>query len=352
MNWKKILQRYIEWLGWGLFSPLRWTVEWFLQRRRLVVLYRVWGIGRGDALVISTVLSALHDKYGVRGIVFSKFPELFEHNPQVVANLDYNRMRKLTRSLLKSLCKYLRGKSVLCVGGETWTLGTFPWQEQPTERRNPYYVQGMQKDFAGRVDTTDATPLIAFGSDELQAYSQRFAWLPGDYGVVKASVGVGRAGFMQLKNWRVDGMQQVIRQFPDLPWVQIGESNEEVLNGAINLVGQTSLRETFWLLSGARVVLTVEGLISHAAAAFARPTVVVFSGWHEAAGLCYPTTIAVSATPPPPCAPCWQDQCATPGKPCTNDITVQQVVDAVRAAVQRPAGSGRPVLRAVEAAAR
>jgi ADP-heptose:LPS heptosyltransferase len=73
----------------------------------------------------------------------------------------------------------------------------------------------------------------------------------------------------------------------------------------------------------------VEGFISHAAAAFAAPVLVVFSGYHDARTLAYANTVVISAEPLPSCAPCYLTACSQPRKYCTEDIPVQQVVQAV-----------------------
>ena len=277
----KIVKRHIECFGWILLSPVRWLVEKILEKKHLIILYRVWGTGLGDTLAMTTILDVLHQKRNVGGIIFSKFPELFENNPQVALNLDYNRMPKLLRSLLKKVFKYLRGKSVTCVGREEWVLGTMPWQKNPESRqdRRKFYLGVLLPDIPGNLGHLEtALPVIVFGEDELRQYEERFKFLPDEFGVVKATVGATRRGGMLLKNWSVEGMQAVVlnRHASPFPWVQVGDKTEPALDGAINLLGNTSLRETFYIISRAKVVLTVEGFISHVAAALKRPLVIIF----------------------------------------------------------------------------
>lgn len=334
----KIIKRHIECLGWIILSPLRWLFEKTLENKRLIILYRVWGTGLGDTLAMTTILNVFHHEKGIRGIVFSKFPALFENNPQVALNLDYNSMPKLLRSVLKKAFKYLRGKRVICVGREEWVLGTTPWQRNPESRqdRRKFYIGGLLPDIPGSLGRFEsALPVIVFGEKELQQYEECFKFLPDKFGVVKATVGGSRSGGMLLKNWSTERMQEVVlnRDASPYPWIQLGDKTEPALNGAINLLGKTNLRETFYIISRAKVVLTIEGFVSHVAAALKRPLVIIFSGYHDLNAFYYGSAYKVTATPMPECAPCDKAVCTTPGKPCTNNISTQQVMRAVRSAI-------------------
>ena len=333
-----MIKRHIECFGWFMVSPIRWGVEWILKKRKMVVLYRVWGTGIGDTLSMTTVLNWLHHKKKVQGIVFSKVSALFENNPQVVLHLNYSTMPKLLRSLLKTSFKYLRGDCVICVGQEKWVLGTLPWREYVPDckGRSSFAIGDLVPDWSGPLDLLEkALPYLVFSEEELRTYGERYQQLPAEFGIVKASGGTSRSSGMVLKNWSIEGMQSVVLE-PDAspyPWIQIGDKNEPALNGVINLLGKTSLRETCFLISRAKVVLSTEGFISHVAAAFERPMVIVFSGYHDYESYHYPSARKVLADPMPVCAPCYLNSCITPGKPCTSTISVNQVVSEVRQAL-------------------
>ena len=335
MSFRGTLQRYAEWAGHGLLTPLRLVVEHLLRRHGLVFLYRAYGSGLGDTLAMTTVLNAFNRQMPTRAIVFSKVPALFHAHPQVVRNLDYQQLPKLARSLLKSLAKYLRGSRVIHIGREKWLLGTWPWQTTGQDHEKSWLEQMVPDLPRTGVTLVGATPEIHFAADELECFGRKFAHLPERYAVVKSSVGANRPSGMAIKNWSVAGFQHVV-DATRLPWVQLGDAAEPGLNNVVSLLGQTSLREALYVLSRASLVLTVEGFISHAAAAFHMPIVVVYSGFHDAGNLCYPTTVPVVAPVLPPCAPCYlpiDGVCLTPGKPCTAAITPEQVTAAVRSAL-------------------
>lgn len=332
----KRFQRIREWGFYQLFTPMRWVFDAWMKRRNCIVLYCVMGNGIGDALALSTILNALNKDRGTRGIVFSMCPDLFVHNPMVVKNLGYHQMSSLRRSLLKTLLRNLRGTSCICFGGEVWTLNTSPLSTTTIDdQRIPgvAWVHRLLPDSSLNLNLVGAKPAIFFSQAEQQAFSQRFQGLPKPFGLIKATIGLNRPKSTALKNWSVEGFAQVVQQCSSVAWVQVGENGEPELPGAIHLLGATSLREVLWLLSQSRILMSVEGFLTHASAAFDVPTVVPFTGIHDPAGLLYPCTIPVLPDPVPPCMPCWQEECTTEGMPCRKNIHLEKMVGAVNEAL-------------------
>lgn len=328
-----VFQRYFEFICYQLFSPIRWLVERGMGFFDLYFLYRVYGTGLGDALMISAVVSELEKRGGAKVIVFSKNHELFYANPNVVLNIDYRKMSKLVRSLLKSLAKYMRGRRVICVGQEKWVIGSFPGRDFVVDWKEGTYLHNLLPDWhpKGFFQYSDCPcPRIYFSEEELVSFGKKFSLLNQPYAVVKATVGVNRHSSMELKEWGADKMQSVIEALPlgSLKWVQIGQKEEPDLNGVVNMKG-LSIRETLFVMSRATFVLTTEGFVSHAAAALDIPCVVVFSGRHAPDKLVYKSTIPVVSLPMPACSPCFADICSNEVRVCTENISVAQVVEAI-----------------------
>ncbi len=332
------VQRIREWAAYQLMTPVRWMFERWMAHKKQVLIYCIMGNGLGDALAVSTILNYLHQRDGVRGIVFSMHPDLFLHNPQVVCNLDYKSMPSLKRSLFKSLLRTLRGKSVICFGGEIWTLKTHPLScEHIDDKRKKGWVwlQHLTPDHQLPITTLTANPKIVLGEDEVRHFSAKYNWLPKKFSVVKASVGKGRPQGALLKNWLPERFAAVVEQTSDLNWVQLGETDEESVPGAINLLGKTNLREAMFLISRTQLLLSVEGFLTHVAAAFDKSTVIPFTGAYDPMAFVYQSTIPVIADPLPLCAPCWKTICDVPGIPCRDNVRVEMVVEAVNMAIGR-----------------
>lgn len=326
----KLFHRWLECIGYIVFSPVRWGLELMLQRLKVIFLYRVYSSGIGDTFAISAVLSAIHHVDGSRGIVFSKIPELFVGNPHVIWHIDYNKLPRLFRSLLKTLAKYSRGRRVICVGHEKWFLGTWPWRESKFNYEQRW-LEAMVPDYplGAHLGGAYTPPVVAFDPEEQKVLDQKFADLPKKFAVIKATAGAQKRGFTLLKNWSEGRMQAVVdATFNKIPWVQVGEAGEQLLNNVLDRRG-LSLRESLYVISRANMVLCVEGFVSHAAAGLKVPAIVVFSGYHDPDLFVYKSTIKITAQPSVDCAPCYLSECKLSERKCVDNISVNVVVEAV-----------------------
>ena len=110
-------------------------------------------------------------------------------------------------------------------------------------------------------------------SDQEKSMVSRIAQITGDqqpYWIIDAG---GKYDFT-AKWWSTERYQQVVNHFKDrIRFVQIGEGGHHhpALEGVINLVGKTSLRELILLMHHAQGVLTPVSLPMHLAAAVETP---------------------------------------------------------------------------------
>lgn len=329
---KNIFYRYVEYYGYKIFTPVRLALELLMRSFNSVLVYRVQGSSYGDSLAISAVIAELSRTKAIKAIVLSKTPWLFNGNPRVILNLDYNVLPKLVRSLIKKIAKYSRGKYVICVGQERWVLDSNPKEAFSVNKLAGRYLTNMVPDLLnnGFSIKEDIVPELYFDLCELDEYKKKYSWLPAKFATIKATVGNARVSSMMLKEWGYEKMQAVAIH-PDLKsiqWVQIGEKAEPLISGSIDMTG-IPIKEALFLISRSLFVLTTEGFISHAAAGLNTPAVVVFSGRPPISYLEYPSTIAIRANQLPSCSPCMAEHCYMQEKICTEQITVQQVVEVI-----------------------
>lgn len=326
-------QRFREWLLYQLLTPLRFGFEWWMKRQNAVLLYCIMGNGLGDAMAISTILNALHEKYGTRGIVFSMHPDLFAHNPQVIRNMSYKAMASGSRSLFKILLRALRGPAVICIGGEVWTVGTSPFDTQDLHKKRQSgwnWLQKLLPDYQPPISFDGIYPKVYFSAEEEKAFVSKYQHLQQPFAILKASVGVNRPKGTYLKNWDLQKITEVVSATPKLQWVQLGDKTETPIAGTLNLLGKTSIREAMWLVAQSRFVLSVEGFITHVAAAFNKPAITPLTGAYDPNTFIYENTIPLLADPMPACAPCWQSQCTEPEMWCRSRIAKELALIAIK----------------------
>lgn len=330
---KKQLQRLREWLFYQLLTPVRHGFEWWMKRQNTVLFYCIMGNGLGDAMAISTILNAMHEMYGTRGIVFSMHPDLFAHNPQVIRNLSYKAMSSGVRSLFKTLLRALRGPAVVCIGGEVWTVGTNPFDTRDIKKQRQAgwnWLQKLLPDYQPLISYNGIYPKIFFSPEEEKAFAQKYQNLKRPFALLKASVGANRPKGAYLKDWDLKKLAEVIANTPEANWVQLGDKSEMPITGALNLLGKTNVREAMWLVSQSCFVLSMEGFITHAAAAFNKTAITPLTGAYDPRTFIYRNTIPIIADPTPPCSPCWKESCHQETMLCRINIRTEDVLSAIR----------------------
>jgi len=113
--------------------------------------------------------------------------------------------------------------------------------------------------------------------------------------------------------------QEVVDLLPDIKFVQIGQKEHihKPLNGVVNMLGRTNLRDLFRTIYHAEGVLTCVSLPLHVAAALAKPCVCVAGGREGTRWELYPDHRFLYVNGALPCAPydgCWKSK---PGD-CVN----------------------------------
>jgi ADP-heptose:LPS heptosyltransferase/GT2 family glycosyltransferase len=147
----------------------------------------------------------------------------------------------------------------------------------------------------------------------------------------------GAGGGCVAKKWPLSHWAQLVAALrgDGLEAVQVGWAQDELIDGALDLRGVTSLRETAGLIEGARVVVGIEGSIIHMAQAVRQRRVVALFGPTPAVCFAYPGHQVVET--PLGCRGCWY---ANPewhvrcpqgrrGFPCMEAIAPEQVMEAV-----------------------
>jgi heptosyltransferase-2 len=103
----------------------------------------------------------------------------------------------------------------------------------------------------------------------------------------------------------------------------------------LNLAGKTSLPELAAALKTCRLLLTNDTGPMHLAAAVGTPVVALFGSTSPELTGPGTTPTAKVVRMPPPCAPCFRRECPVDLR-CFNDISIGQVAEAVREALERP----------------
>ncbi len=222
----------------------------------------------GDMVAMTAAIYSLHRAHPGKYLtsVESKFPEVFEHNPDVVP---------LTRRDAAEVQMH------------------YPAIHRSNERAI-HFMQGWCEHLSDAlgvpVPLLTNRPRLYFALDDCPPVQ--------DFWVVCSG---GKDDFTN-KQW--GGYQEVVdRLRGEVSFVQVGaEGHHPHLLHAVDLVGETTLRQLFSLVRIARGVLCGVSLLMHVAAALERPAVVIAGGREPVAWNAYPRQQYVHTIGALPCS--------------------------------------------------
>jgi hypothetical protein len=159
------------------------------------------------------------------------------------------------------------------------------------------------------------------------------AWAHGQ--IVIQSSGMAARHPMLNKQWYQERFQNVVDALEgEVDFIQLGSATDPALRSTNDLRGATSVRETAAILSHARLYVGTVGFLMHVARAVECPGVIVFGGreapW-QSGYICNANLYSAV-----PCAPCWRSNTCDFDRQCMRDISVDDVVSAIRQMLERP----------------
>lgn len=303
-----------------------WVAGELRRRGRPRELIYFCGDTLGDDLMCTAVLRELR-KRERRGVwMMTRFPALFEGNsdPAQVVPFDFRYERMVN-----------------WVGGRDW------------------FIEYGGHDHAADVSPVPAQHIIALmcrsagitGPVTLRPYlhlsdEERARGRVATRQIALHSSGMSAQSAMRNKEWFPDRLQQVVDALRgEFTFVQLGSPSDPPLDGAVDLRGKTSLRESAAVLASSVLFLGQVGFLMHLTRAVDRPAVVIYGGrempWET--GYSCNTNLYTEL----PCAPCWRwNTCHNPvERLCMRVITAEDVIAAVR---ERAARADEPLVEDVQ----
>ena len=145
--------------------------------------------------------------------------------------------------------------------------------------------------------------------------------------VVMQSSALGAPWPMRNKEWYPDRFQEVCAELrADVKVIQIGSANDPKLEGALDLRGRTTIRQSAAILANSLVFVGLEGFLMHLARAVDCRSVIIYGGRIKPAQIGYVANKNLYTQVR--CAPCWLRNPCDFDRKCMDMITVPQVIAA------------------------
>jgi len=287
-----------------------------------VLLY--FGFAPGDDLLCTAVLRELR-KRGRDGLLMvSDHPDLFVGNPDPAYVLPLW-ARYYRDGSTASICR----RFVQIWGGQFTRLEYAPLDGEDRRRVPSRHIVAEMCARAGIDGPVAIRPYLVTDPEERSAA----VWARGQ--IVIQSSGMAARHPMLNKQWYQERFQNVVDALAgEVDFIQLGAASDPALRHAKDLRGATSVREAATILHHARLYVGTVGFLMHVARAVECPSVIIFGGreapW-QSGYVC--NSNLYSAVP---CAPCWRANTCEFDRQCMRDISVEDVVSAIRQMMERP----------------
>ena len=293
-----------------MFSPLNTAAGLFNRARLGFPRHFFHGTGGlGDDLMCTTVFHELKKRGAGRIVMATPRPGIFQNNPDVDKVLWHPRPR-LNRWLQTGLPLLRLGYAAY----NPLTDGDEPLEE---------HVLIKLSRLAGIAGQVELRPYLFLTSTEIAAGGI------GKNQVVMQSSGMSAPYPMRNKEWYPQRFQEVCTTLgSEVTVIQLGSANDPKLEGAIDLRGKTTIRESAAIMANSQVFIGLEGFLMHLARAVNCRSVILYGGRIKPSQIGYVANNNLYS--PVECSPCWLRNPCDHNRKCMDMITVEQVLAATR----------------------
>ncbi|HUC83735.1 MAG TPA: glycosyltransferase family 9 protein, partial [Candidatus Acidoferrales bacterium] len=273
------------------------------------------GAGRiGDDLMCSVVFRELRKRSKRSLAIVTSNPSLFERNPDV-AKIIPQKSSRLNRW----------GRAGLPVLKLIHT-GYDPAHDLDLPPKEHVLIHMCR--LAGITGPVELRPYIFLTEAELAAGRL------GEEQVAIQSTGLAGPFAMHNREWYPQRFQELCAQLrSDVQVVQVGSASDMKLEGAIDLRGKTSLRQTAAVLANSLVFIGLAGFVMHLARAVDCRSVIVYGGREKPAITGYVANKNLFTQVR--CAPCWLRNPCDFNRKCMDMISVEDVIAATADQIAR-----------------
>jgi len=273
------------------------------------------GTGRlGDDLMCTAIFREMH-KRGKRSLAMvTRNPTLFEKNPDV---------DKIIRETDARLNRWGRAGLPLVPLAHTGYDAAQDLDLPPNE-----HVLIRMCRLAGISGPVELRPYLFLTAAELAAGKL------AENQVAVQSTGLSGPSPMLNREWYPQRFQELCAELrSDVRVVQIGGSNDLKLEGAMDLRGKTTLRQTAAILANSLVFVGLVGFVMHLARAVDCRSVIIYGGREKPSITGYVANKNLYSQVR--CAPCWLRNACEFNHKCMDMVTVEQVIAATADQISR-----------------
>jgi len=290
----------------------------FLKKFNTIIVFRA-GKAIGDQLCITGFIRRIYNKK-IKIFVFTSYPEIFFNNPKIKKTIaiDYS-------SFIYRMLRFFKGERIIHFCPQYEKKSQMDHLRGLNKEMHFIDMLGSTSDFVTHLGHEYANEIF-FEKKEVISFNARFKDLK-PYALICPT---SKKTFTFNKDWGHRNFQRVVDLNPTIKWLQIGFIEDFLLENVLDYRGKTSLRELFYLVKEANLVIANEGLHNHIASSFGTSSITLLSGFAQSSLFKYKNSYLIHNQKNCEYSPCWkQENCSFRDDLCFKDITPEYVSEKI-----------------------
>ncbi len=318
---RNLWENFRDWVGVFAFG-----LNLIVARTSVPKVLLYFGFAPGDDLLCTAVLRELRKRHRDGLLMVSNHAELFFGNDDP-ANVRPLWRRYYPDGSTVAICQRFARIS----GGQFTRLEYAPPDGADGRKVPSRHIIAEMCARAGVTGTVTLRPYLTLTDKEKSS-----AGWAADRIVIQSSARSARYP-AQNKEWYPERFQRVVDVLhEEAEFIQLGSTEDPPLNNVTDLRGATTIREAASILHHARLYVGLEGFLMHLARAVECPSVIVFGGRVAPWQIGYICNFNLYSNVS--CSPCWRSNNCDFNHKCMSDISVADVVSAIRQMMAKPRG--------------
>ena len=282
-----------------------------------VVIFR-FGNSLGDQVYMSSILREINIKKKKNIILFTNFDQFYKNNPRIKLLI-----RSTHGTIVSFLLDSMRGEMIMNFNSIHSNKSNKHFLYY--HKKNIHIAQAMSEHFSLDLDYNDLKNELFLTEKEKKYFSAKMD-LPEKYSLIHSQ---SKQSFTKNKEWKREGMQDIINHFNNINWIQIGKSEEPKLKNC-NFFFDLPLRELAFLISRCDFIVCYEGFFNHLASCFNKKTFLIHTGFLPIQSFKYSNNIIIHNNDKIRCHPCYDLVCEEHQENVKQNINSEFVLKKIK----------------------
>lgn len=282
-----------------------------------VIIFR-FGNSLGDQVYMSSILREINIKKKKNIILFTNFDQFYKNNPRIKILI-----KSTYGTIVSFLLNNMTGKMIMNFNSIYSNKSNKHFLYY--HKKNIHIAQAMSEHFPLDLDYSNLENELFLTEKEKKSFSFKMN-LPKKYSLIHSQ---SKQSFTKNKEWKQEGMQDIINNLDNINWIQIGKSEEPKLKNC-SFFFDLPLRELAFIISKCDFIVCYEGFFNHLASCFNKKTFLIHTGFLPIQSFKYKNNIVIHNNEKIRCYPCYDLVCDEHQKNVKQNIDSEFVFKKIK----------------------